>query len=84
MSVDPSIPSKSLKLKHTIRLIRKLDNEMAYAGMSPSIYPSRQLTNCYSHMEKLGSRYLLYALFNVAKYVCIWDPTFSPILPINV
>ena len=56
------------------------DKILAYAGMSPSIYQSGQLTNCYSHMEKRGSRYLRYALFNAAKYVCIWDPTFAAYL----
>ena len=25
-------------------------------------------------MEKRGSKYLRYALFNAAKYVCKWDP----------
>lgn len=56
------------------------DKILAYAGMSPSIYQSGQLTNCYSHMEKRGSRYLRYALFNATKYVCIWDPTFAAYL----
>ena len=56
------------------------DKILAYAGMSPSIYQPGQLTNCYSHMEKRGSRYLRYALFNAAKYVCIWDPTFAAYL----
>ena len=31
-------------------------------------------------MEKRGSRYLRYALFNAAQYVCIWDPTFAAYL----
>ena len=31
-------------------------------------------------MEKRGSRYLRYALFNAAKYVCLWCPTFSAYL----
>ena len=31
-------------------------------------------------MEKRGSKYLRFALFNAAKYVCIWDPTFSAYL----
>ncbi len=31
---------------------------LAYAGMSPSTYQSGQLDNCYSHMEKRGSKYL--------------------------
>lgn len=56
------------------------DKILAYAGMSPSTYQSGQLTNCYSHMEKRGSRYLRYAIFNATKYVCIWDPTFSAYL----
>ena len=56
------------------------DKLLAYAGMSPSIYQSGQLKNCYPHMEKRGSRYLRYALYNATKYVCQWDPTFSDYL----
>ena len=56
------------------------DKVLAYAGLSPSTYQSGQLTNCYSHMEKRGSRYLRYALFNATKYVCLWDPTFAAYL----
>ena len=40
------------------------DKILAYAGMSPSTYQSGQLDNCHSHMEKRGSRYLRYALYN--------------------
>ena len=46
------------------------DKLLAYAGMD----------NCYAHMEKRGSRYLRYALYNATKYVCLWDPTFSAYL----
>ena len=53
------------------------DKLLAYAGMSPSIYQSGQLKNCYPHMEKRGSRYLRYALYNATKYVCHWDSTFA-------
>lgn len=56
------------------------DKLLAYAGMSPSTYQSGQLNNCYPHMEKRGSRYLRYALFNATKYVCLWDPTFAAYL----
>ena len=56
------------------------DKVLAYAGLSPSTYQSGQLKNCYPHMEKRGSRYLRYALFNAARYVCIWDPTFAAYL----
>ena len=56
------------------------DKLLAYAGMSPSTYQSRQLKNCYPHMEKRGSRYLRYALYNATKYVCLWDPTFAAYL----
>lgn len=56
------------------------DKLLAYAGMSPSTYQSGQLKNCFPHMEKRGSRYLRYALYNATKYVCRWDPTFSAYL----
>ena len=58
------------------------DKILAYAGMSPSTYQSGQmsLTGAYSHMEKRGSRYLRYALYNATKYVCLWDPTFAAYL----
>ena len=56
------------------------DKLLAYAGMSPSTYQSGQLKNCYPHMEKRGSRYLRYALYNATKYVCHWDPSFAAYL----
>ena len=56
------------------------DKVLAYAGLSPSTYQSGQLTNCYAHMEKRGSRYLRFAIFNAAKFVCHWDPTFAAYL----
>ena len=112
-SIGSVMPAKSLELKHTIKLIGELDNEiseiesaikhivdslgttiltipgigyataasilaevgdfsnfatpdkvLAFAGMSPSTYQSGQLTNCYAHMEKRGSKYLRFALYN--------------------
>lgn len=56
------------------------DRILAYAGMSPSTYQSGQLDNCYAHMEKRGSRYLRYALYNATKYVCHWDESFAAYL----
>ncbi len=56
------------------------DRILAYAGMSPSTYQSGQLDNCYAHMEKRGSRYLRYALYNATKYVCHWDESFGAYL----
>ncbi len=56
------------------------DKILAYAGLSPSTYQSGQLDSAYSHMEKRGSRYLRYALFNATKFVCHWDPTFKAYL----
>jgi len=53
------------------------DKILAYAGLSPSTYQSGKLDNAYPHMEKRGSRYLRYALYNATKYVCIWDSTFA-------
>jgi transposase len=56
------------------------DKILAYAGFSPSTYQSGQLDGAYAHMEKRGSRYLRYALYNATKYVCHWDPTFAEYL----
>lgn len=58
------------------------DKILAYAGMSPSTYQSGKLSlsGSYSHMEKRGSKYLRYALFNATKYVCQWDPSFAAYL----
>ena len=56
------------------------DKILAYAGLSPSTYQSGQLYSSHSRMEKRGSRYLRYALFNATKYVCRWDPVFAAYL----
>ena len=53
---------------------------LAYAGLEPSVYQSGQLTSTHAKMVKRGSKYLRYALFNAAKYVCIHDPTFAAYL----
>lgn len=53
------------------------DQILAYAGLSPSTYQSGQLESSYAHMEKRGSKYLRYALFNAAKFVCKWDESFG-------
>lgn len=56
------------------------DQILAYAGMSPSTYQSGQLDSSYSHMEKRGSKYLRYALFNATRFVCNWDENFAKYL----
>ena len=56
------------------------DKILAYAGLSPSTYQSGHLLSTYAHMEKRGSRYLRYALFNATKYVCHWDSSFGEYL----
>jgi hypothetical protein len=56
------------------------DKILAYAGLSPSTYQSGQLTSSHSKMEKRGSRYLRFALFNAAKFVCHWDDNFATYL----
>lgn len=63
-----------------IRRFDSPDKILAYAGLSPTTYQSGQLQSSYAHMEKRGSRYLRYALFNAAKFVCNWDPTFGSYL----
>ena len=58
------------------------DKILAYSGLSPSTYQSGQLSlnGTYSHMEKRGSRYLRYAIYNATKYVCMWEPSFAAYL----
>ena len=128
-SIGTYMPAKALELKHTIKLIKEFNNEiaeieseiqsimekidspittipgislrmgamiiaeigdfnnftspdkiLAFAGLSPSTYQSGKLNNCYAHMEKRGSRYLRYALFNATKFVCNWCPSFADYL----
>lgn len=50
---------------------------LAYARFSPSTYQSGQPDGAYAHMEKRGSGYLRYTLYNAAKYICHWDSTFT-------
>ena len=125
-SIGTYMSAKALELKHTIKLIREFNNEiaeiefaiqsimdeidspittipgislrmgamilaeigdfnnfdspdkiLAFAGLSPSTYQSGQLTNCYAHMEKRGSKYLRFALYNATKYVCNWERNFG-------
>lgn len=61
-------------------MFNNADQILAFAGLSPSTYQSGQLDSAYAHMEKRGSRYLRYALFNATKYVCFWDKTFGAYL----
>lgn len=56
------------------------DKILAFAGLSPSTYQSGKLDSSHSRMEKRGSKYLRYALFNATIYVCRWDPTFRDYL----
>jgi transposase len=56
------------------------DKILAYAGMSPSTYQSGQYESSNSKMEKRGSRYLRYALFNATRFVCKWDPKYQEYL----
>lgn len=128
-SIGSCIPARSLELRHTIQLIRALDDQisqieseikkilselappilsvpgisfhmaglilgeigdlsrfsspdklLAFSGLSPSLHQSGKKNNSYSHMEKRGSRYLRYAIFNAAKFVCHWNPVFADYL----
>jgi len=56
------------------------DKILAYAGLAPSTYQSGNFLSSHSRMEKRGSRYLRYALFNATKFVCKWDPSFKAYL----
>lgn len=53
------------------------DKILAFAGLAPTTYQSGKLESSHSKMEKRGSRYLRYALFNATKFVCNWEPSFA-------
>lgn len=56
------------------------DKLLAFSGFSPSTYQSGKLNNAFAHMEKRGSRYLRFALYQAAKHVSLWDPIFAAYL----
>ncbi len=56
------------------------DKLLAFSGFSPSTYQSGKTDNAYAHMEKRGSQYLRFALYQAAKYVSHWDPLFAAYL----
>lgn len=49
---------------------------LAYAGFSPTTYQSGQFLSNHAKMEKRGSKYLRYALYNAAKQVYLHEPNF--------
>ena len=55
----------------------KAEQILAFAGMEPSVHQSGKLTSTHAKMVKRGSKYLRYAIFNAAKFVCKWDSTFG-------
>ena len=63
-----------------INRFENADKLLAFSGMSPSTYQSGTYESSNARMEKRGSKYLRYALFNAARYVCQWDPTFAAYL----
>ncbi|MFI3249382.1 MAG: transposase, partial [Eubacteriales bacterium] len=56
------------------------DKILAYSGMSPSTYQSGHMYSTHAKMEKRGSRYLRYALYNTTKFVCQWSLVFKEYL----
>lgn len=53
------------------------DKLLAFSGVSPTMYQSGNLYSTHAKMEKRGSKYLRYALFNATKLVCNRNPTFA-------
>lgn len=56
------------------------DKILAYAGLSPTTYQSGKKESTHVKMEKRGSKYLRYTLFNATKHICRWDKKFSEYL----
>lgn len=53
------------------------DKALAYAGMVPSIYQSGQYISSHAKIEKRGSKYLRYALYNAAASVIRYNAEFK-------
>ncbi len=53
---------------------------LAFAGISPSVYQSGKYISSNAKMEKRGSKYLRFTLFNCAKTICLYDPVFAAYL----
>ena len=61
-------------MKSILRFLASQELTIAWGlRFLPSTYQSEQLDRAYSHIEKRGSRYLHYALYNATKYACYWD-----------
>ena len=56
------------------------DKILAFSGISPSTYQSGHFVASNAHMEKRGSKYLRFALFNAAIYASHWDSNFKAYL----
>lgn len=61
-------------------LFNNSDQILAFAGMIPSTYQSGHVSGRRGHMEKRGSKYLRTYLFNAAKTVCLFEPSFKAYL----
>ncbi len=68
---------------HDIRRLFKLrlsDKILAYAGLSRLLTNPGNLIKLLCTYGERGSKYLRYALFNTAKFVCRWDQAFAAYL----
>ena len=56
------------------------DKILAFAGLSPSTYQSGKFVSQHAKLDKRGSKYLRHTLFEAAKHVSRWSPTFAAYL----
>ena len=87
--IDKGLPAYVINPLHTNLYrkslsLRQTKTDKADARTIASMLMSDVNLKSYAHMEKRGSRYLRYALYNATKYVCHWDPTFTAYLAKNV
>ena len=83
--IDKGLPAYVINPLHTNLYrkslsLRQTKTDKADARTIASMLMSDVNLKSYAHMEKRGSRYLRYALYNATKYVCHWDPTFTAYL----
>ena len=83
--IDKGLPTYVINPLHTNLYrkslsLRQTKTDKVDARTIASMLMSDVNLKSYAHMEKRGSRYLRYALYNATKYVCHWDPTFAAYL----
>jgi len=59
-----------------INRFNRVDSLISYSGIDIEVYESGKFKSTNNHITKKGSKYLRYALYQVAKVIWVFDPAF--------